>query len=127
MGQFELSNESYDKAFDMIEECKLHSQVKCIKKAGIKHNIGLIFQDLSNIEKAIKFYRESIEINEERKDSVLKDIDIARTLNNIGDCYLNLEEVEKALAEFAKARILIQSNKRDSNANKVGCAIFPIF
>ena len=36
---------------------------------------------------------------------------------------LNLEKVEKALAEFAKARTLIQSNERDTNANKVGCAI----
>ena len=119
MDQFELSIESYNKAFVLIEKCQMDSNIKCIKKAGIKHNIGLIFKEMSYIEKAINSYMDAVKINEDRQDSVLKDVDIARTLNNIGDCYLDFDEIQKALAEFEKARVLLQDHKEDKDTSMV--------
>ena len=65
MDQFELSIEGYNKAFAMVEKCQMDSNIKCFKKAGIKHNIGLIFKEMSYIEKAINSYMEAVRINED--------------------------------------------------------------
>ena len=117
--QFKLSINSYTKAFAMAEKCQMDSNAKCIKKSGIQHNVGLAFKAMNNIEKAIMLYKESIEINEKRQDSPQKDVDIARTFNNIGDCYLDIGEIDKAQAEFEQARKLLQNHKIDKDISTI--------
>ena len=89
-----------------------------MKKARIKNNIGLVYKELNNLEKAIMCYRESIKFNEKRDQSASKDIDIARILNNIGDCYLDLGKTEKAKIRNVRVREGTDRCQADSSSGE---------
>ena len=90
--------------------------------ATIYNNIGRIYEDQGNIEKALEYYFSSLTIREENNEK----FKVAQTYNNIAVVYKNQGEIEKALEyHFLSLKIKedIERNHPDDVRNKKGIAI----
>lgn len=67
--------------------------------ASCENNIGLVYNDMGDYEKAMKFHLKTLKLREEMKDEK----GIAKSLLNIGNVYLNQENLEEALKYYEKS------------------------
>jgi len=85
------------------------------KQAGILNNLGVLYKNLGEFEKAKEFYLKALEIR--NKLANLNNAflpDLASTQNNLGDLYSNLGEFEKAKEFYLKA-LEIRNKTYDDN------------
>jgi signal transduction histidine kinase len=99
--------------FDALKLSEKHGDEKRMSVA--LSNIGLIYQELSMYEKALKFHFQSLSIRE-------KDLSLRKHLplsyNNLAICYYNLSKVDSALT-FANKGLFIANeiNNKQAEAN----------
>lgn len=67
--------------------------------ASCENNIGLVYNDMGDYEKAMKFHLKTLKLREEIKDEK----GIAKSLLNIGNVYLNQENLVEALNYYEKS------------------------
>jgi tetratricopeptide (TPR) repeat protein len=84
------------------------------QKASALNNIGFIYDNRGNIEKALEYYSQSLKIQEGLGNKK----GIASSLNNIGFIYFNQNDVEKAL-DYWKRCLKLQ----EEIGNKPGIAL----
>jgi len=83
-----------------IEAAKLAKQTNVEKFiVGTANQLGVTYYFLSNSEKAIELFLQSLAINERNKDSLA----ISRVLNNIGLTYFDSKDFNKALEYYNKS------------------------
>ena len=76
---------------------------KPLKNARICYNnIGNVYYNLGDCEKALKFYTKSLEIKKQTLPE--NHPSIATSYNNIGSVYKRLKDYENALLSFTKAK-----------------------
>ncbi|WP_293363228.1 tetratricopeptide repeat protein, partial [Microcoleus sp. CAWBG52] len=68
-------------------------------KAATLHQLAIIYANQGEVEKAIAFYQQSLELKEKIGDVQGK----ATTLHNLAGIYANLGEVEKAIAFYQQS------------------------
>lgn len=105
-GEFGRALEAFFKALEMNET---YFEEQKESKANYLSNIGLIFQELEQYEKAISYHNQSLEIRSAENLISGEAISYA----NLGVCYQSLEDYSKAEQSFLKA---IQLAEKAGNA-----------
>ncbi len=105
-GDFDRALEAFFKALEMNET---YFEEQKENKANYLSNIGLIFQELEQYEKAITYHNQSLEIRSAENLISGEAISYA----NLGVCYQSLEDYSKAEQSFLKA---IQLSEKGGNA-----------
>ena len=90
-----------EKAVQISEENRDHFQI-----AKSKNNLGIVYRDLGDFEKAVKLSTESLSTN----DSILK----ASAYNNIGVVNRNLAKYDDALINYLKALDIYRAKQMKS-------------
>ncbi len=98
-GNHEQSLDSYFKALTIYEDME-----DPVSMATVYNNIGLLYQDHKEFDKALMFYKKS-----GKQDSITGDKkSIATTLNNLGGVYQDLQKFDTALTYFKQAMALYE-------------------
>ena len=105
-GDFDRALEAFFKALEMNDT---YFEEQKENKANYLSNIGLIFQELEQYEKAITYHNQSLEIRSAENLISGEAISYA----NLGVCYQSLEDYSKAEQSFLKA---IQLSEKAGNA-----------
>lgn len=85
-------HEALEKYFKGLKDSKNNPIIHCI----LLDNIGMVYQELRDYEKAKTYYMESLKIKKEEKDSSR----FSNTFNIIGSIYNSLHQYEKAKLYF---------------------------
>jgi Histidine kinase/Tetratricopeptide repeat len=100
-----LSTRYYEKALAALPD-SIKSKAKEI--ADIKHNIGLNYYTSGNYEKSLKYYMESIAIEENQNN----ELGLVPSYLNIALVLKNLQQPAKALEYYKKALLLAKKNDK---------------
>ncbi len=76
------------------------------EQTEIKMKKGILYNEKGNILKAKKIFKECLETAEELQDTSL----ILSARGNIGNCYLNLKEYEKAIENYSEVIKIAEKN-----------------
>ncbi|MBI3502430.1 MAG: tetratricopeptide repeat protein [Bacteroidetes bacterium] len=108
MGNVCLYEGAYEKALDNYLQALrlLEKNPKYKDKTGlVLGNIGIVYYNLDNFDKAIEFYNRALEIHTITGDSA----GMANTLSNLGNIYKDKNEFDKAENYFSKASLLFET------------------
>jgi tetratricopeptide (TPR) repeat protein len=86
--------------FEKKEDTVLNAQ----RLSFITNNIGVFYQRLNNTDKALEYYKYSLELKTKLNDS----LGVANTLNNIGLIYSTKGEFDKAMSYYNRSLRLKQ-------------------
>lgn len=95
-GDFDEALALSQQSLQMLEE--KNDERNLLLASTVLGNIGLIFNNQKDQEKAAQYYKQALALKEQLKDS----IGIARNLNNIGLAYFNTQQYDSALVYFEK-------------------------
>jgi signal transduction histidine kinase/AmiR/NasT family two-component response regulator len=93
----------YNQALDITNEVGYEAE----NPAGLFNNIGNVYRDKGNFEKANEYYQNSLSYSKEIGDTYL----IAVTLKNIGINYRLSGEYEKALKYLSDAKTIVENSR----------------
>lgn len=107
----ELYTASYATTHDMLHGDKIANHPDIVH---ILNNLGAIYEGLGQFSKALNYKVQALEMRRELKDD--NDLEIAHSLNNIGEILLNkFNQSEKALMYFDKALCILQNLHINTN------------
>jgi tetratricopeptide (TPR) repeat protein len=108
LGMFYWGNGDFEKAlscfFEALEINEKHFPEQQENKANYLNNIGLIFQELSQYDKAIEYHTNAMKIRE----NLNLPNDIAISFANLGVCYFKKKQFEKSLDFYQSALSLTE-------------------
>ncbi len=114
-GIFEKSLENYLKSIRLLENNESNKQ----KIGLITINIGIVYFNLNNFNKAIEYYQKGLDIANELRDSLT----IARCYNNLGNIYKTQTNFAKAEGYFITAAKIFKSNGELYNLANCYCGL----
>jgi signal transduction histidine kinase/tetratricopeptide (TPR) repeat protein len=108
LGMFYWGNGNFDKAlsnfYEALEINEKHFPEEQESKANYLNNIGLIYQELSQYDKAIEYHNSTMKIRE----SLNLPNDIAISFANLGVCFFKKKQYEKSLDYYKSAVSLVE-------------------
>lgn len=109
LGMFNWNNGNFQEALDYffqaLEMNRVHSPQNIQGESVYLNNIGLIYQELKQYEKALEIHRKALKIREE----INLESEQAISQANIGVCYKSLSRFEEAIDAYKKAIALAKS------------------
>ncbi len=113
MGQINLQKSNYGLAFRFLREAlQLYVQIgDTTQIADIESQIGKVYEDIGDFQKAAKFYSKSIRSMPKNSENY------AKTLLNLADLYSNLGRYSKAKELYAKSYKIFQPTDSQLSAN----------
>ena len=96
LGAYSVSMDAFQEGMNLLERSR-HKKTQFF--AEIKGNLALLYEKLSDFEKALKFQKKALSIHQKNNYS----LGISNTYSNIGQLYSHLGKYDKALAIFDKA------------------------
>lgn len=109
LGMFNWNNGNFQEALDYfyqsLEMNSVHSPQNIQGESVYLNNIGLIYQELKQYEKALEIHQKALKIREE----INLESEQAISQANIGVCYKNLSLFKEAIEAYEKAIALAKS------------------
>ena len=119
IGMYHYNRGDYNQAlsnfFQTLKINELLPADEQIKASICYNNIGLIYQELDLIDKALSFHQKAYALR--LKDQALKDQ--AVSLNNIGICYKLLKKYDLSVSTYLKGIAIAKNAKDDVNLYKI--------
>lgn len=110
----------YDEALTKYLESitYLESANKKDRIPGVTNNIGLIYVEMGNYEKALEYFKLSLQ---QKKEHHLPASSIATSTNNIGNVYMDLGDLDNAIPYYEEAyKISSQSDDSYNTSLSIG-------
>jgi signal transduction histidine kinase/Flp pilus assembly protein TadD len=115
LGMFNWNNGSFEQAlnyfYQALEMNRSNSSKNIQGEAIYLNNIGLIYQELKQYEKAIEHHKKALKIREDLN----LDSEQATSLSNLGVCYKSLYQYDKSIKAYERAIALSEKSKNTRN------------